>query len=566
VQAAELIRTISLPEQNRKKLSFCASNKTQRVIDWANLLRPTQIEKTGTQLYSALPEINALLTSADARLDMLEHLRPFVQHSLNGLSKHYLHVPLSLTHDAQKSAIISQALQKQMVDGYILCARDLLANKKLKPGDPKLALCLHRAMTGLGLLFLRTYQIYAQVPKGLWHSLHTLFRIADLNELLDSKLSDEAQKTTKLSSIQEVYLKTILMASARTHQLNQNDISALYEAFGEWSKFIRFDLDLSDDPDKFYCVDLASDDGPVYKTRLNVETGDSLIIELDLSALLSQLTKQRGEHKINNEAVEDIGAPSIELPKDITPAILEHILEAWGNISQRKQERRQMQATADLCVGLSACHYYISGGQDFSDFLRSTGSGSGELENALSRGFTPADQFSDGLDDQERPINRVEIQNVSQGGYCISWNSNHPIKVESGSVIGVREFGKRVWAIGVVRWIRQKKNSSQMGIQLISDRAQPYAIAQAYDIGGYSDYMRALYLPQTQFSDYPPSLLVSTAPLQSSDKVRIQDGDNEYAGKLDDKLFGTTSVQRFSFHDLEGRIKQTKSQSSFSEW
>jgi len=565
VQAFELVSRIPVPKQTNKKLSFCTGNKLQRVIDWANMLRPTQTEKTSSLLYSALPEINKLITSAQTRLDMLEHLRPYVQHTLNGLTKHYLHTPLALTPEAQKSAIISQALQKHMIDGYILCAQTLLSNKKLKPGDKTLALCIHRAITGLGLLFLRTYQIYAQTPKSLWQTMHTLFRVADMNELLDTRITDETQKTTKLSSIQDIYLSAILLFSARPHQLNQNDIGAIYDVFGEWATFIRFELGLSDDPDNFYCINLDSDYGPLYKTRIDPEQSNNLIIELDFRPLLSQLTKQRGESRNKTDSIEDIGAASIELPKEISAPILDHLLEAWGNIAQRKQERRPIQVTADMCVGLADCHYYLAGGQDFSDFVRSTANGN-QVENTLSSGFTPRDSFSEEGLSADRPINRVEIQNISQGGYCVMWNSSNPIRVESGSVIGLREFGKRIWSLGIVRWIRQRKQNSQLGIQIISDKALPYGIAKSYDMGGYSDFMRALYLPQTQFSEFPPSLLVSSAPMQALDKVRILDGDHEFSAKLDQKLFGTTSVQRFSFHDLEGKIPKPSGNSSFSDW
>ena len=405
MQALELINRITLPQQSEKKLSFCASNKAQRVAEWASMLRPTQIERTSSLLYQALPEINRLITSAQSRLEMLEHLRPYVQHTLNGLSKFYLHSPLALEGEAQKSAIVSQALQKHMVDGYILCAASLLGNKKLKAGDETLALCLHRAITGLGLVFSRSYQIYAQAPKGLWLAMHSLFRIADLYELLDTKVTDDVQRTTKLSSVQDAYVRTLLMSSARPHQLNQNDIAAVYEVFGEWSSFIRFNLGLTDDPNNFYCVDLDGDFGPLYKARLGQDAENHLVIELDFRPLLSQLTKQRSEGKAKSESIEDIGASSIELPKQITPPILEHLLEAWSNIAQRKQDRRPVQVTADMCVGLADCHYYLAGGQAFSDFVTSTASAS-HIENTMSHGFTPRDSFSEEAQ-VEGPLSRV---------------------------------------------------------------------------------------------------------------------------------------------------------------
>ena len=84
VQANELIGAILTPPQNQKKLAFCAGNKKQAVVNWSHLLSPTQVEKTSLMLYEALPEIPRLLTPTQSRLDMLELLRPFVQHAASG--------------------------------------------------------------------------------------------------------------------------------------------------------------------------------------------------------------------------------------------------------------------------------------------------------------------------------------------------------------------------------------------------------------------------------------------------------------------------------------------------
>lgn len=541
MQLQSLINKINLPEQELKKLSFCSSAKATRVADWANLLRPTQFQQTSALLYQALPEVNKLKTSAQNRFEILEVLRPYVQSTILGLSKSFLQQPIALPPEAQKCAIIAQALQKHMIDGYCLVVRESLNIKRLKPTEEKyLATALHRAISGIGLVFIRSYQIYAQAPRGLWLSLHTLFRIADSMELTETRIADEVQRHVKVSSIQSAYLQTILLASARPHQLNQNDVRAVYDAFAEWAEYVRFDIDLSDDPDNFYYVNLDFDSGPLYKSRRTAEEESDLKIELKLSALVGQLAKQTGD------ALEDLGANALKVPKDINKSVLKHLLSAWGNIAQRKQERRPIQATADVCVGLSDCHMLLCNGLSFEEFLRSANN-QNDIPNSASSGFTPRDAFSNADDRSDKPLMRVEVQNVSQGGYCLLWKSDTPFKVQSGDIIGVKEFGKRSWIVGVVRWIRQKKQASQLGVQILSDKVLPYGVAQNYDMGGYSDFMRALYIPASHFSDTPESLVTASAPFQPMDRIKILDGDDIFEAKLNEQLFATGSIQQLSF-------------------
>lgn len=562
MQPISLINQIPLPKQELKKLSFCSSNKVSRVAEWANYLRPTQFQQTSALLYQALPEINKLKASAQNRFEILEILRPYVQSTIVGLSKQFLHQPIALPTEAQKSVIIAQALQKHMIDGYLIVIRDAISTKKAKPAELVFfAAALHRAITGIGLVFLRSYQIYAQAPRGLWLSMHSLFRIADQYDLLDTRIADDNQAMVKVSTIQSAYLQTALLASARPHQLSQNDVRAIYDVFAEWAEYVRFELDLSDDPDCFYYVNLDKDSGPLYKSRCAEDEVSNLKIELKLNVLLGQLAKQTGD------AIEEVGASVLKVPKEITKPVLHHLLDAWGNIAQRKQERRSTQITAELCIGLSDCHYYLSNGVNFENFTNIDSRGSA-IPNSSSSGFTPKDVFDsdNGADSDMPPITRVEVQNTSQGGYCLLWKSTTPLKVQSGDVVSVKELGKRSWVIGVVRWIRQKKQSSQLGVQVLAEKVQPYAVAQNYDMGGYSDYMRALYIPASPFTDSPECLIIPSAPFQPMDRVKVLDGDDVFEAKLDEQLFATRNVQQLSFRRISGAKQTNRDNGSKSSW
>lgn len=485
MQPLDLLSQITLPEQSIKKLSFCSSYKAQRVADWASLLRPSQVEKTSALLYAALPEINQLRCTTSTRVEMLECLRPYVQHTITGLGKAFLNQAMPLSEEAQRSVVIAQSLQKHMVDGYCLAVKELSQARKLKEKERELlATCLHRAITGLGLIIMRGLQLYTPAPKGIWLTMHRLFRCADAFELLDHRVNDNIQNKTKLSSIQNNYLRSVLLASAHPDQITQNDISALYDDFCDWAKQARFQLDLSDNSECFLYLNLEADAGPHYKSRANEAEQEQLLLELDLRSITNQIAKQEQDGEEKQEA------GGLSISPTVSSALLKHLLNCWGGVVQRRHDRRQTQMSADICIGLSDCLYFANNNQSFEDFINSNHSESELDSKAMS--FTPGDAFTTETKHSERPLFRLNISNISQGGYCLEWKGESMLKLQAGDVIGLKELNKRLWQVGVVRWIRQRRHSSLLGIQILSEKIEPCGLAQTYDMGGYSDFMREI--------------------------------------------------------------------------
>lgn len=554
-----ILARMPLPGQDLAKLTF-AGSKPGKVAEWANGLRATQINQTSGQLYKCIPELTRLKTDHTSRFEMLEAVRPTVQHCIIGLSQNFLQQPVVLPEAAQKSAIVAQSLQKAMLDGYIQSIASICQQNKIKPAVKDiLAKSLHRAITGIGLLFLRNYQLYTQTPKGLWQRLNALYLIAEFNDLLDVSVLDAMLDFSRATSVQAAYLRVLMLSTAKSNQLSQTDVSLCYQTFEIWSQHIKTYPELTGNDDNFFAVDLLSDEPPVYKSKLKDES-QTAYLELDFGLLLGQLSKQ------SSEAAEVIGAANaIKIPKDFPVPLLEHLLNNWGNIAQRKQERKPAQIMADACMGLVDCHYFISGGQNFEDFVGQEGDTSsvfGRVKNALPVGLTPLDaKNANSANPTNKPSYKVSLQNVSTGGYCLLWKGEVPSRLQAGELIGIKEMGKRSWSLGVVRWIRQLKQASQLGVQILASQARPYALARVYDMGGYSEYMRAIQLPPSKTNNLPSSLITAAIPFTDQDKVRAFDGDLVTNLKLDRKLFSTGSMQQFSFRPMDGGAQTTNESS-----
>lgn len=537
------LESLKLPAATHLQLVFCAGNKVLRVREWVEQLRATQAVQTGADLYRALPEVLRLKTEAVTRYEMLEALRPAVHQAVQGLTKEFLHQPLLLPEQAQKTAIIAQALQKNMLDGYSLVVLELAKSTKVNNYERLIFnQALHRAITALGLLFIRSFQLYTQVPSGLWSQLHTLYRCAKFYELHDGLVQDLLY-TQSLSSIEDAYMRVLALGAGRLNQVAQNDVQWVYDALGEWSHHIR-PLPLSkQDKDNLYWVNLNRDRGPQLKARYEGPQ-DEALIELNFKPLLNQLDRKENLAADNRRLV---------IPDDFPVNLINHLRDAWGNLSNRDLDRRQAGEAASVCIGFSECHYQMAGEQTFDKFLQIEPTGqSYELPSFANLG-----RLGKGAEVEEMRLASlgqvfdVTLLNLSAGGYCLQWNTDVPAQLEAGELIALREAGRRSWNLCVVRWIRRLKTASQMGLQLISTQAQAFAASAQYDDGSYSDYMRAFYVPAARQGLTPASLVTAPMPFQEHQSVRLKQDDRTVPAKLEKCIFATAKLRQFAFIAME---------------
>ena len=542
---------IGLPAQDLVKLSFCNSNKVVHLRNWADHLQITRITHTSVQLYKALPEVNRLKIDPKTRLEMLEVLRPTVQNSVLGLARQFLGQPLILPEEAQKTAIVAQALQKSLINGYSICVRDLINQKNLNSqGRDNLAKAISRAMFSIGLLYLRSCQIYTPLPKGLWLHLHYLYRTAEFFQILATPVQDPVLKLQQTSSIRDSYLRLIMLACSNSNQLSQNDLGIAFEAFESWAPIVKTCEDITLDNGNLFVINLSRDEPPRRKERVSGEEQDYRL-ELDFSQLLRALAKQKERTTASSDR--------LVIPRNMPPDLISHLVNTWLETSDRQQHRRKTTSVVDICVGLTECHYYLAGEQDFSTFLEEARKANPKGWPATSsyaslNGFTLSERAKATRQRADFVPTRVTVQNISTGGYCLYWQDNMPHNATAGQLLGIRDAGTQDWNLGVVRWIRQLRGASQMGLQLLALEAKPVATSIRYSRGGYSDFMRGLQLAPYGADRTAATLLTAAAPFQEFSKIQLKSGSQTLSVNLDQCIFSNNTLRQFDFHIIDADL------------
>lgn len=532
---------LQMPAQDLNKLSFCDSSKAAKVQAWVDQLQATRITHTGVQLYKNLPEISRLRTDPRTRLAMLEAMRPMVHSVITGLAQQFLGQPLILPDSAQKTAIVAQALQISLAQGYSICVRDLIQLKTLNAQNQEnLAKALARAMFSISALHLRACQIYTHLPPGWWFHLHQLLRTAVHYRVEHTPVADPLLKHRSATSAQENYLRTTMLACSRTNQLSQQDLQFAFDAFESWAPLVQLSEEVNPNTGNPFVINLSRDEPPIYKERFNGDERDYLL-EPDFSGVVRALDRER-----------ETGKTELATPSGMPAELRQHLSHTWQTTSDRQQHRHKVRAIVDVCVGITECHFHMAGETEFTRHMER---GSGGAESRWSQdsdytnfsSFTPADRRSSSAASGAYPPSRVSVQNISAGGYCLYWQEKVPAHATAGQLLGIRDAGKKEWHLGVVRWVRQLKGASQMGVQILALDAEPAAASLKYDMGGYSDAMRVFMVPGRSGGEAAPTLITAAAPFQESSRLRLVRGRQAHTVTLDRTTFVSSKVRQFRY-------------------
>lgn len=592
-QIEQLLKKLIVPTQDLAQLGFCSGSKEAQVKLWLQGLPLTQTQQVSAQLYTAVHEISRLRTSSENRLAILELLRVPVHQTLSGLALKYLNQPLILPEAALKTATVAQAIQKHFLNSYLAAVKELCVAQDAKDLQGQQALSIQRALTALGLLLLRSYQLYLPVANQVWEEVHALYQLACTLQLEQVYVEDKLPHHQGLKTIHNTYLRILLLATARPNQLRQEEIESTYNLLELLAPIAELDTYNPAGKENLFVVLTNSNRPPFYKShwRPASNPGAQPPLEIRTSHLVGKLQEQQ---KVGNEGVDASVSQRNQL--NLSAALTKHLAQAWSHLALRSFERQDVSAEIEVTVGLTNIHFYLADEQPFNLFLNQSSAVAGAPEKGAiyqKRGVqlkatetkkaddpwgdafditgTPFDgralptfNIEKSIKSQEKvnyqgqhPIYTVPLMDRSPGGYGLEWRNEIPVQVRAGELLGLREYGRNKWSIGVVRWAHQIKGATQLGIQIIAPHAIPVGLAAIHKTGGFAEYLRALQIPELRAVNQPPSLITNAISFHEHSKARLytqpQAGVSNAGDKsvqLTQRLFATGAFSQFGFREL----------------
>lgn len=574
-QNSHLMLRVTTPDKH--SLSFC--NASPRDLKhWLGKLPKANIGETARQLYQALVELNQLLTPSENRLQLLELLRPEVYFVCQQLERHFLNQAIVLDERPRKVANLCQALQNHLAIGYKLIVARLTAQNN-RERNQLLTIALQRASHGLCGPLIRTSQLYCPVPEGLWLELHQLYQIASARGLHKTQIRDPLARHTQTLSVEQSYLVALLLGCARCNQMRQNAIARLAEVLEPWSALVS--LQAGDAPSSLFAV-APQQDGPPRYTSLFQTNELPNTLGIDPSNLVDAIK----EHLLL--PAEQQERSRLRATEGFNPDMLQHLAAAWGDIAERTFQRSQASGHLNLCIGMSALHFFLAGQRPFHEVLQLPKAGNTPAFQSDTVGQTKTgapDVWANAFDaqkvrewDHRHPMEEIQyskpnqqvlpqpessgpedyptyslsIVNISPGGYCLSWPKEVPNQLQAGELLGIQSPPQQGWSIAVVRWIRQVRGGgTQMGIELIAPHAQSCGLQLLRKAEQNSQYLRALLLPEISAISRPASLITARLPFQEGNKVLINIDGSERRAVLSRRQSSTSSFNQFEYRGVD---------------
>ncbi|MDO8330052.1 MAG: hypothetical protein Q7T36_06235 [Fluviicoccus sp.] len=576
----------SIPDKNLSRLSLVGHTKADMEA-WVASLPIMNVGETAKRLYQTLQELTRLKTSEENRYELLEVLRAPVYTILQALAKHYLNQSILLPERASRVATLAQSLRAHLAYGYKIVVHECVDKLQTKLSmlgfgrrqtQQLAAHSLQRAISELGGLLLEAGTLYLPPPSGLWLDLHSLYRISMTHGLAQIKVPDLHYSHVRELSPGEAYVRALVLAASHTNKLRQVEIRQIYEASEVWVNLLKIKNQVADAD--LLVINTESDTPPVYITKASSSPNSMYV---DAQKLVQHL------QMLATTPPSQIGRAESSL----TSSLIQHLISVWNAPTERTFARRTYQGELLVCLGLTATHYHLAGGQDFESVINVHQMMSEEESNfflqdhinsathkeakdvdpwrisfgTVDEEFKVAQktqaQFSFLYNKESReprnnenlyPPQRAEIVNISPGGYCIRWIGEPPLTLRTGEILALREPDDSNWNIGVIRWVKQlPTQGAEAGVEILSARAKPCGARVLKKTGESTEYMRTLLLPEMKSLHRPATLITPNLTFRSGYRIIIRLGNEEVKAQLTTESLSTQSFSQFEFALLQSQ-------------
>lgn len=601
------IPKLDIPSQMNGPTTSVLANASE-LKAWINILPLANGPEPARLLVEILSGANRCAIVAQKRFRGLEMLRPAISITADMLKKEYRNAPLPLS---SKNALLSELTQQLFAEtaiGYkILIIETLLGQKQLANPYEYFIPSLYHAMTNLGEILLECYTIYAPEPANLWRELHQLYLYAECAYIDQLSLKLDPPSAAE-SSISDLYRRIIMLALANPYHLIPGEANKVFHTLKSWAKLCNIvSCAATTPPLGSYFVDLATDSPPIFSTKAtaNKKLAEGRLI--DTGEVVDHVMAEIEKMKSASLQLKDRHST---LPQRAQRDMYTRVLKGWRSRAERKSPRSAHPTDITIVTGLTACHFALSEGNDFSPekdemALRKTtdsGRAIGLVSNAqkpwqeqvkaeeLEAGGEPTlpALFESGsvvaddvwqkvyfgtaqrssirdermaakhLMDQDPAKRSVlcKITNTSNKGMALVFGlDTHRSQTRVGDIAAIKTPTNNkagyVWSIAATRWLRTSADDKvELGIEILCDDAVPIAVKALEGVGRGGEYFRALLIPRTEA--YARSATIIGPPaIYDVDSVLIMNTTHKLMRlRLTKVLEETSSYARFDFKML----------------
>lgn len=322
---------------------------------WLQTLPLINVGPSHDRLLGQLEELNGYDVAPAERLKILELLREPVTFVQKEHAKKFSNRPAPLSKQERDIFHNVDTLWDALSHGYQRCLQAVVDGTSGLSG--LVALICQRVLWCTGQKMVDHYQAYLNVEEPDWKLLHRVYAFAEERDVAGDEVAHPVHKGKVETTCVETYAQVLLLHLANPSKLTPRQIELISRWLDRWARkaSISASQPAAGDRVPSLVVDLASSAGASHEPG----QGDT-IRYLDIHEVGKSVRKRVGLLR-KGEPPAALG-----LGEDITAALAEGLLvmlyKRWCEDKQaRVHPRRGASGAAQICSGLDAMHYFVTG-------------------------------------------------------------------------------------------------------------------------------------------------------------------------------------------------------------
>ncbi len=509
------------------------------------------------QFLQQLETINYSSYPVFERTALLDTLRPVARQFISHLKQVTKNATIPLESRELETYQLIQKILAAMATGYKLVLDELVQLKTHKEHDElQLREAIYVIIQYLSRQLVEAYLVYAPAPANVWYELHSLYLYAEEHALqllpVDDPYPDFSLPTHY--TIDLAYKRILLLALAEPYHMMQGEADDIYYLVSAWTAACHIWPRGTETHDSGYAVDMTSDQPPrLISDDHKWDTSQARTLDIDevkqrLDIHLQRLLRNSLDIIDHNEQQSLIERRQRDM--------LLRLSEAWYGDLSRQFIRQPSAAQIRMTSGLNACHFYISGGEDFTPAIDELNLKAEEIEPPLyATAYVAALEKDRYHKNRNYPIRPWWQFNVSEAGTALSCKTDcRKTHVKVGEVVTYLDKlgSSRFWTVGIVRWLKSKEGDGmEMGIMNLANSAVPVAVKALKGPGWGTEYFRGLLIPKQVSLHQTRSILVPAAVYDVNSELAVNLKKRLFYIRLKSLLRATTEFCQFTFEVLE---------------
>jgi cyclic-di-GMP-binding protein len=393
------------------------------------------------KLLAQLAELNRCEIAAAERVRILEQLREGVLFVQTEHAKRFSNRPVPLSAQEREAFNAVVALWDAYLRGFQYCLESAAADAAQS------ALACQRALWCLSAKLSEHYATYQEIRAGEWSLLNRLYLLAEERGVAEHKVRHPVYKGKIDTSCAETYARALLLHLANPNEHAPRQTALIARWLERWARKVSVSRTPPAEDKAPLAVDVSGDAG----VARNGATGDS-VRYLDVSDVARSVRKRvsllrKGE------------SPSALNLGDVPPATAEQLLimvfKQWcEDKHSRAHPRRTASGTAEICTGMAAMHYYVSG-----DRFRQP-AGSEDLNKMQREEIATFGRVATRHEDEDYgktqgfSVEVWQLKDESRTGLRLErTDPAAPARYQLHQLVAVRPADGKSFILGMVRWL-----------------------------------------------------------------------------------------------------------------